>query len=110
MIGRRTLGHCTEAVRAYHRAPGMRTLVFGFALVAAISCASGGWRCEVTVVMDGQTVVGTGNGNSQDTALALARRNACEQLGLDDLGLRRCEQGLNPGADSWSVTDECEET
>ncbi len=110
MIGKRTPEHGTEAVRAYHRAPGMRALVAGLALVAAISCASAGWRCEVTLVMDGRTVVGTGSDDTQARALAQARRNACEQLGLDDLGLRRCEQGLNPGADSWSVTDDCEET
>ena len=66
--------------------------------------------CEVTVVMDGRTVVGTGSGNAHDTALATARRNACEQLGLDDLGLRSCEQGLNPGAQSWSMTEDCHET
>ena len=110
MIGKRTLEHGTEAVRAFHRAPGMRALVFGLALVAAIGCGSAGWLCEVTVVMDGRTVVGTGSEDTEARALALARRNACEQLGLDDLGLRRCEQGLNPGADSWSMTHSCQET
>ena len=99
-----------QAVRADHRSPAMRRLVAGIALLAAISCGSGGWRCEVTMVMDGRTVAGTGNGNSRDVALAEARRNACDQLGLDDLNLRRCEQGLNPGAESWSLTEDCEET
>ncbi len=110
MIGKRTPKHGTEAVRAYQRAPGLRALVFGLALVAAISCGSSGWLCEVTVVMDGRTVVGTGSDDTEAKALALARRIACEQLGLDDLGLRRCEQGLNPGAESWSMTDDCSET
>lgn len=88
----------------------MRRVVAGIALLAAIACGSGGWRCEVTMVMDGRTVVGTGNGNSRDVAQAEARRNACDQLGLDDRNLRRCEQGLNPGAESWSLTEDCEET
>ena len=110
MIRNRTPGHRTQAVGANHRGPGVRALVFGLALVVAISCGGSGWRCEVTIVMDGLTVVGTGSGNARDVAAATARRNACEQLELDDNGIRRCEQGLNPGADSWSVTEDCEES
>ena len=85
--------------------------MFGPALALAISCGSGGWRCEVTIVADGQTVVGVGTGNARDVAEATARRNACEQLQLDDIGIGRCEQGLQPaGVDSWSVTEDCAET
>lgn len=110
MIRKRIPGHCAQVVKADCRASRTRRLVAGLALFAAISCGSGGWRCEVTLVMDGRTVVGTGSGNSHDVALATARRNACEQLGLDDLGLQRCEQGLNPGAEMFSETSDCEET
>lgn len=111
MIGRRTAGHCNEAVRNHHRGRRKRTLLSGLALAAAISCGSAGWQCEVTVVMDGRTVMGTGSDDTRVQALALARRNACEQLGLDDIGLRRCEQGLKPAAaDTWSMTDDCMES
>ncbi len=111
MIRKRAARIRTQAVRANHRAPGMRALVFGLALVVAISCGSGGWRCEVTIVMDGQTVVGTGTGNARDVASATARSAACAQLQLDDRGTRRCEDGLQPaGVESWSMTEDCEET
>lgn len=110
MIRTKTPGQSAQEVKADYRAPRMRRLVYGLAMLAAVSCASGGWRCEVTLVMDGRTVVGTGTGNSHDVALATARRNACDQLGLEPLGVSRCEQGLNPGAESWSETSDCEET
>ncbi len=110
MIRSKTPGQSTKASRSTCRAPGTRLLA-GLALLAAIACGSGGWRCEVTIVMDGQTVVGTGSANTEDAALATARLNACNQLGLDDLGVRTCEQGLKPStADSWSLTESCEET
>ncbi|MDE2796895.1 MAG: hypothetical protein OXL34_18925 [Gemmatimonadota bacterium] len=110
MIDKRTPGHCMQALRGYRRAPALRHLVAGLALAAAIGCQAGGWRCEVTLVMDGRTVTGTGTGNSHDVALASARRNACDQLGLDPEGLRRCELGLNPGAETWDESSDCEET
>lgn len=110
MIRRRAPGPGTGAARANHCKPRTRHLVHGLALVAAISCGGGGWRCEVTIVMDGQTVVGTGSANAEDVALAEARHAACVQLGLDPLELRRCENGANPGAESWSITEDCQET
>ena len=111
MIRKRSAGHRTQAVRANRHSPGMRALVFGLALAVAISCGSGGWRCEVTIVMDGRTVVGTGSGNARDVAAATALTDACEQLGLDTSGMRRCVQRLQPAsAESWSLTEDCEET
>ena len=111
MIRKRAAGIRTRAVRANRHAPGMGGLALGLALVVAISCGSGGWRCEVTIVMDGQTVVGTGTGNARDVAAATARSAACTQLPLDDRGVRRCEDGLQPaGVESWSMTEDCEET
>ena len=70
MIRTRTRGNQPRKLKADYRAPRMRPLVYGLALLAAVSCASGPWRCEVTVVMDRLTVVGTGPGNSHDVALA----------------------------------------
>lgn len=111
MIRKRIPGHHTQAVKANHRTPGMRALVFGLALVVAISCGSARWSCDVTIVMDGVTVVGTGSGNARDVAAATARRNACEQLSLDDEGIRRCETGLKPAqAQSFELTEDCQES
>lgn len=111
MIRKRAAGTRTRAVRADRRTPGMRALAFGLALAVAISCGSPGWRCEITIVMDGQTVVGTGTGNARDVAAATAWTDACAQLELDNDGMRRCVQGLQPAsAQSWSVTEDCVET
>ena len=110
MIRNRTPEHCTQTPKAHRRAPRMRPLVVGLALIAAISCQAGGWRCEVTLVVDGRTATGIGTGNTHDVALASARKNACDQLALEPVGLGRCEQGLNPGVDEWSETADCEET
>ena len=110
MTRRRTLERGARTTGAKRRFAGTRALVNALALIAVIACGGGGWRCEVTMVMDGLTVSGTGTGQSRDFALATARRNACEQLNLDDLQLRRCEQGLNPGTGTWSLSEDCEMT
>lgn len=110
MIRTKTPGQSAQEVKADYRAPRKRRLVYGLAVLAAVTCGGGGWRCEVTIVMDGQTVVGTGSANAHDVALAEARHAACAQLGLDPLQLRRCEDGANPGAESWSITEDCQES
>lgn len=111
MIRKRAAGIRTQAVRANRRTPGTRALVLGLALVVAVSCGSGGWRCEVTIVMNGQTVVGTGTGNARDVAYSTARSAACAKLDLDDRDTRRCEEGAQPAAaDTWEVSEDCVET